>query len=102
VDSNTEDIDLFAEKDGKTFLVQVKGIQAKSSICWNISRKRLKDGIFFILANLNCDTFNEPDYYILTNEEMDKNLKRVASERDYLDITPINNPNFKSRWDKIS
>lgn len=99
---NTEDIDLLAEKKGNTFRIQVKGIQAKSSICWNISRYKLKEGIFFILVNIHADIFAAPDFYILTNEEMDKKLKRVASERDYLDITPIHNEYFLDRWDKIT
>ena len=98
---NTEAIDLLAEKEGISFQIQVKGIQSKSSICWNISRDKVRPGIFFVLVNIHADTLQYPDFYILTFEEMQGMLKMVASGRDYLDITPVHNERFLGRWDKI-
>ncbi len=98
---NTEDIDLLAEKGGQSFRIQVKGVQAKASICWNISRERVKSDIFFVLVNLNADTLKAPNFYVLTSGEMQQKLKLVESRRDYLDINAVHTPDFLDRWDKF-
>lgn len=39
---NTKALDLLVEKHGRLVPIQVKGIQSKSSICWNISLAKFK------------------------------------------------------------
>ena|ERR1035438_6533060 len=75
---NTKAIDLLIEKDGKIILIQVKGIQRKKSICWNISLSKIKDhSVTYILVNLNADFFEQPEYFILTEAEV-KDRKSVV------------------------
>ena len=40
---NSKAIDLFAEKEGISFMIQVKGIHSKKSINWNLSRDKVND-----------------------------------------------------------
>ena len=99
---NTEEIDLLAEKDGKQIKIQVKAIQRKESICWNIKRNKVKDNIFFVLVNLNAEILTQPEFYILTGGEISQKLKLVESGRDYIDLNAVKNVDgFKDNWDKL-
>ena len=99
---NTKSIDLLIEKNGKLIPVQVKGIQRRKSVCWNISLAKI-DGtsMIYILVNLNADTLEHPEYFILTEEEVRTHFKPTKSGRDYLDYRPANKLNLENRWDKI-
>jgi hypothetical protein len=100
---NTKAIDLLAEKDGVPFMVQVKGIQRKKSICWNLSRDKVNETYFYIFVNLNSDTLEAPEYFILRGEEVMPILKKVESGRDYIDYNLLKRlPNCENRWDKFS
>lgn len=45
---NTKAIDLLSEIDGHLYKFQVKGIQSKKSICWNVSSVHPAKDLFFI------------------------------------------------------
>ena len=61
---NTKSIDLLIEKNNKLIPVQVKGIQRRKSICWNISLSKLEnDNMIYVLVNLNADTLESPEYF---------------------------------------
>jgi len=98
---NTKAIDLLIEKNKKLIPIQVKGIQRIKSICWNISEESIREDIIYVLVNLNADSYNQPEYFVLTSEEMDKHLKRVKSGRHYIDYNYVKRMNFIDSWDKI-
>src|SRR5712671_3076245 len=72
---NTKAIDLLIEKNKKLIPIQVKGIQRIKSICWNISEESIREDIIYVLVNLNADSYNQPEYFVLTSAEMDRHLK---------------------------
>lgn len=99
---NTKAIDLLIEKEGKLIPIQVKGIQRKKSICWNISLSKLKgQSIIYVLVNLNADTYDHPEYFILTEKEVSKHFKPTKSGRDYLDYNLAISLGFQNNWDKF-
>lgn len=98
---NTKAIDLLIEKEGKLFPVQVKTIQRRKSICWNISLSKIEGHhLCYILVNLNADTLESPEYYLLTEEEVRQHFKPTKSGRDYLDYSVAQRLDFQNRWDK--
>ena len=99
---NTKAIDLLIEKKGKLYPVQVKSIQRRKSICWNISLSKIESHhLCYILINLNSDTLESPEYYILTEDEVRQHFKPTKSGRDYLEYSVAQRLNFQNRWDKI-
>ena len=101
---NTKAIDLLVEKNGKLLSVQVKSMQRKKSICWNISLSKLKgEKIIYVLVNLNADLVDKdhPEYFILTEEEVQTNFKPTKSGRDYLDYNNAVRLGFKNAWIKF-
>jgi hypothetical protein len=99
---NTKAIDLLVEKGGKLVAVQVKGIQRTASICWNISLSKIEgNAVIYVLVNLHSDTFQPPEYFVLTDEEVKEHFKPTKSGRDYLDYNYVLKHDFKDRWDKL-
>lgn len=100
---NTKAIDLLIEKDGKLIAVQVKGMQRKKSICWNISLSKIKgQELLYVLVNLNADKLDEsPEYFILTEEEVKTHFKATDSGRDYLDYNLAQKLGFQNQWQKF-
>jgi len=98
---NTKSIDLLAEKEGINISIQVKGIQRKKSICWNISKESIKNNVVYVLVNINCDTLESPEYFILTATDLRKEIKSVTSGRDYIDYNPLSKSKYKNAWDNI-
>ncbi|MEO7045482.1 MAG: hypothetical protein ABI091_09280 [Ferruginibacter sp.] len=99
---NTKALDLLVEKDGKLLSVQVKGIQRVKSICWNISLEKIDNlKAFYVLVNLNADTLENPEYFVLTEAEVKKHFKLTKSGRDYLDYKLAQKLGFQDKWDKM-
>jgi hypothetical protein len=100
---NTKAIDILIEKNGKLIPVQVKGMQRKASICWNISLSKILDhSLMYVLVNLNADKLNEqPEYFVLTEEEVKQHFKPTNSGRDYLDYNQAKRLNLQDQWDKF-
>ena len=98
---NTKSIDLLIEKNNSTIAIQVKGIQRKKSICWNLKRTSIRENLIYVFVNLNADTLVEPEYFILTHEEIKEHLKVVKSGRDYIDYNYLKRLDFEDKWDKI-
>ena len=100
---NTKAIDLLVERDGKLIPIQVKGIQRKKSICWNLSLGKIKDhSLVYILVNLNAEKLEPPEYFILTEQEVKENFKPTKSGRDYLDYNLAVRLDFKDKWEKVN
>jgi hypothetical protein len=100
---NTKAIDLLAEKDDRLFTIQIKGIQRKKSICWNLSIDKVNDSYFYIFVNLNSDTLEAPEYFILTGVDAKKYLKPTKTGRDYIDYNFLKRQtDSENRWDKFS
>ena len=99
---NTKAIDLLVEKNNKLIAIQVKGIQRKKSICWNIKKSSLQEKVIYVLVNLCADNMDSPpEYFVLTSEDLDKHLKTVDSGRDYIDYNYVVNLKCKDKWVKI-
>ena len=100
---NTKAIDLIVEKDGKLIPIQVKGIQRRKSLCWNLSLAKIQDhSMVYILVNLNADTLEAPEYFILTEQEVKEHFKPTKSGRDYLDYNLAVRLEFEAKWGKIN
>ena len=99
---NTKAIDLLIEKNGTLIPVQVKGIQRTASICWNLSLKKIQGhSIMYVLVNLHADTMEQPEYFILSEEDVTNSFKPANSGRDYLDYKLAIKLGYKDKWDKF-
>ena len=97
---NAKAIDLIAEKNGKTFPVQVKSIYKKKNVGWPILKSKIKQKHFYVFVNLNGDKLTHPEFFICTSTEAKRKIKEYAT-RGILNLNLINNDNYKGRWDKI-
>lgn len=95
---NAKSIDILAEKDGKVIQIQVKAIFRKQSVGWNMNDHSLLDHILYVLVNLN--SWEQPDYYILTAKEIRKYHKQYVG-RGILDLSKAKKLNCLDRWDKL-
>ena len=55
---------------------------------------------FYVFVNLNGDKMTVPDYFIATGEEVKPKVKQYTT-RGIIDLSSLNNDDFKNRWDKI-
>jgi predicted AAA+ superfamily ATPase len=97
---NAKAIDILAEKDGNQFIIQVKAIFKKKNVGWPIMKDRVNQNIFYVFVNLNGDAMAQPDYYIATGVEAFNKVKQYKT-RGIIDLSSLNNDDFKNRWDKI-
>lgn len=97
---NAKAIDLIAEKNGKTFPIQVKSIYKKENVGWPILKSKIKQKHFYVFVNLNGDKLIHPEFFICTSTEAKRKIKEYAT-RGILNMYLINNDNYKGRWDKI-
>lgn len=97
---NAKAIDILAEKDGKQFIIQVKAIFKKKNVGWPMMKDKVNETIFYVFVNLNGDKMTEPDYFIATGIEAKQKIKQYTT-RGIIDLSTINNIDFKNRWDKI-
>jgi hypothetical protein len=98
---NAKAVDLFAEKNDKIIPIQVKSIYEKKNVGWPLMRDKIKNGCVYIFVNLNADTMMPPDYFICTSNEVMIKVKQYAT-RGIVDLSTINNSEFKERWDKLT
>jgi len=97
---NAKAIDILAEKDGNQFIIQVKAIFKKKNVGWPMMTDRVIENIFYVFVNLNGDKMTEPDYFIATGKEAKAKVKQYTT-RGIIDLSTLNNDDFKNRWDKI-
>lgn len=97
---NAKAIDILAEKDGKQFIIQVKAIFKKKNVGWPMMKDKVNESIFYVFVNLNGDKMIEPDYFIATGIEAKQKVKQYTT-RGIIDLSTLNNIDFKNRWDKI-
>ena len=101
---NAKAIDLFAEKEGlRAVSVQVKAIARRKNVGWPMLKKKVFDGVVYVLVCLN-DEQVPPTYFIAYGNEIRDKIKEYDSKGGYrgiLDYTRVNSPEFLSRWDKI-
>lgn len=103
---NTKSIDLLVEKNDVIKAIQVKGIQRTKSICWNLDKTKVKNGIIYVLVNLHVDNINEkPEFFILTSTEVTKlfsNSIKLGEKRTYLDYKKLKRIGaYENRWEII-
>ena len=100
---NTKAIELLIEKEGKLIPIQVKGIQRRASICWNISLSKIEGyAVMYVLVNLNADKLTTPEFFILDEREVKNSFKPTKSGRDYLDYNLAVRLDYKDKWEKFS
>jgi len=97
---NAKSVDLFAEKDERTIAIQVKSIYKRKNVGWPIMINKIRSNCFYIFVNLNADKMESPDYYICTSEEARSRVKQYIT-RGIIDLTSLNNIEFKDRWSKL-
>lgn len=97
---NAKAVDLFAEKDDVIVPVQVKSIYKKKNVGWPMMKDKVKEGCIYVFVNLNGDTMNGPDYFVCTSEEAYKKVKQYTT-RGIIDLSTLNNEDFRNRWDKL-
>jgi predicted AAA+ superfamily ATPase len=97
---NAKAIDILAEKDGNQFIIQVKAIFKKKNVGWPMMKDKVNESIFYVFVNLNGDKMTEPDYFIATGIEAKQKVKQYTT-RGIIDLSTLNNIDFKNRWDKI-
>jgi predicted AAA+ superfamily ATPase len=98
---NAKAIDILAEKDGKQFIIQVKAIFKKKNVGWPMMKDKVNQKILYVFVNLNGDKMTEPDYFIATGIEAKRKVKQYTT-RGIIDLSALNNDDFKNRWDKIN
>lgn len=97
---NAKAIDILAEKDDKQFIIQVKAIYKKKNVGWPMMKDKVFTNHFYVFVNLNGDKMSEPDYFISNGTEAKAKVKQYAT-RGIVDLSTMNNDDFKNRWDKI-
>ncbi|MDB5143420.1 MAG: hypothetical protein JWQ66_2133 [Mucilaginibacter sp.] len=102
---NTKAIDLLIQKELKVYKIQVKGIQATRSICWNIDKTKVPEDpdLYFVLINLHVDhPERKPEFFILKSHEVLSLFKDTASagkKRTYLDYNKVKSLTmYQDRW----
>lgn len=63
-------------------------------------KEKITENHFYVFVNLNGDKMTEPDYFICTGLEAINNVKQYTT-RGIIELSCLNNTDFKSRWDKI-
>lgn len=96
---NAKAIDIFAEKDGKTYQIQVKTIRSKKSIGWPLMEHQIKDNVIYIMVNLNFE--QQPDYYIMLPDEV-RYFHKQYSSRGIVTLGPVQRDGrFINKWTNI-
>lgn len=96
---NAKSIDILAEKNGKTFQIQVKTIRSVKSVGWPIRDTQIKNNIIYILVNLNIE--DVPDYYIMKSIDL-KSYHKQYSSRGIVNLSPVRKSGkFLNNWQNI-
>lgn len=98
---NTKSIDIFGEKENKSFQFQVKSIQSKKSISFNLSRNSVINDCIYIFVNLNADVLTPPEFFIIKGSEVLQHLKLANSGRDWIDLNYLRKNGFENKWEVI-
>ena len=101
---NTKSVDLLIQKDQAVYAIQVKSIQASSSICWNIDKTKVFPDHYYVLINLHVDQpSRKPEFFILKGTEvigMFKDTPKAGNKRAYLDYKKLLQiDGFQDRWE---
>jgi Holliday junction resolvase-like predicted endonuclease len=103
---NTKSIDLLVHKNEEVFVVQVKGIQATKSLCWNLNKNKVADKkkLIIVLVNLHVnDPKAKPEFFVLTQPEamtLFNDTPKEGMNRTYLDYKKIklDSATYQDRW----
>ncbi len=98
---NTKAIDLLIQKDSGIYKVQVKGIQSRKSICWNIDKRKVTNDLYIVLVNLHVDEPSvKPEFFVLQGNEVKELFNDTNNEkRSWLDYNKIKRlDKYQDRW----
>ncbi|RZK17811.1 MAG: hypothetical protein EOO43_13125 [Flavobacterium sp.] len=101
---NTKSLDLLIQKAHSVYAIQVKSIQASSSLCWNIDKTKAFIEHFYILVNLDVDYPEmKPEFFVLKGNEvisLFRDTPKAGAKRAYLDYKKLlKMPEYKNRRD---
>jgi hypothetical protein len=97
---NAKAIDILAEKENKQYIIQVKSIYKKKNVGWPMMKDKVVENHYYIFVNLNGDKMDYPEYFICTGSEAKEKVKQYST-RGIVDLSTLNNADFKGRWNKI-
>jgi hypothetical protein len=63
-------------------------------------KDKVKKDCIYIFVNLNAEVMGMPDFFIATSEEAFDKVKQYET-RGIVDLSTVNNDQFKNRWDKL-
>ena len=96
---NSKAIDILAEKDGNVYQIQVKTIRSKKSVGWPLMEHQIKENVIYIMVNLNLE--QQPDYYIMTPNEV-RHFHKQYSSRGIINLRPVHRDgSFLNKWSNI-
>ena len=79
---NAKAVDIFAEKNKRIVEIQVKSIYKKKNVGYSMMQAKIRKDCFYIFMNLNADTMEMPEYFILTSSEAKKQVKQYRTRGD--------------------
>lgn len=96
---NAKAIDILAEKDDKTYQIQVKTIRSKKSVSWPLRSDQINYNVIYILVNLNLN--NQPDFYII--KPLDLKLHQTDyGNRGVVSLSKVKTANtYLNSWSNI-
>jgi beta-lactam-binding protein with PASTA domain len=92
---NAKAVDIFAEKNKKIVEIQAKSIYKKKSIGLPMMHDKIRKKCFYIFVNINADSMEMPDYFILTSSEAKKKVKQYET-RGIIRLSTIYLTKFKN------
>ena len=101
---NTKKNYLLAEKDGKTWKIQVKGIKQKRNNNFRISINSLDQDCWYVFVNVNrIDLSLGWEFAVLNYSEVLMNLRRRADYNDNaLKTNILDNPVYRNSWNRFN
>jgi 5-formaminoimidazole-4-carboxamide-1-beta-D-ribofuranosyl 5'-monophosphate synthetase len=78
----------------------VKSIFKKKNVGWPMMIDKVNESIFYVFVNLNGDKMSDPDYFIATGKEAKSKVKQYTT-RGIIDLSSLNNDDFKNNWNKL-
>ena len=99
---NTKNIDLFAERNNKSFVIQVKGASSRKS-GFRINPKKVNPKHWYILVNMNTkDLMISPECAVLKGSEVLKNFRREIEIIDNaVPMSIMKVSRFYNNWSRI-
>ena len=94
---NAKGIDLFAERDGRTVIVQVKSIAKRQNVGWPLMQDKVIPGIVYVFVCLN-EAPTPPSYFIAASDEARRKVKQYATTATQGARSGVDGSAFTTAW----